>query len=42
MAGAAAQRLVGIDDSYSFVPEDQPGPLAQAIREFVREPVAAR
>lgn len=34
-------RLVGIDDSYSFVPEDQPGPLSEAIREFVREPVAA-
>ena len=34
-------RLVPIDDSYSFVPEDQPGPLAEAIREFVREPVTA-
>jgi pimeloyl-ACP methyl ester carboxylesterase len=31
-------RLVPIDDSYSFVPEDQPGPLAEAIRAFVREP----
>jgi hypothetical protein len=32
---------VPIDDSYSFVPEDQPGPLAEAIREFVHEPVTA-
>jgi pimeloyl-ACP methyl ester carboxylesterase len=28
-------RLVEIPDSYTLVPEDQPGPLAQAIREFV-------
>jgi pimeloyl-ACP methyl ester carboxylesterase len=34
-------RVVPIDDSYSFVPEDQPGPLAEAIQEFVRVPAAA-
>ena len=30
-------RLELIDDAYTFVPEDQPGPLAAAIRRFVRE-----
>ena len=34
-------RLVPIEDSYSFVPEDQPEALASAIAEFVRAPVAA-
>jgi pimeloyl-ACP methyl ester carboxylesterase len=34
-------RLVPIDDSYSFVPEDQPEALAEAIAGFVREAVAA-
>lgn len=29
-------RLELIEDSYSFVPEDQPGPLAELIREFAR------
>jgi pimeloyl-ACP methyl ester carboxylesterase len=31
-------RVEWIDDSYSFVPEDQPGRLAEAIAGFVREP----
>lgn len=30
-------RLVEIADSYTLIPEDQPGPLGGAIREFVRE-----
>jgi pimeloyl-ACP methyl ester carboxylesterase len=30
-------RLVEIADSYTLIPEDQPGPLAAAIRRFVRE-----
>jgi pimeloyl-ACP methyl ester carboxylesterase len=30
-------RLVEIADSYTLIPEDQPGELARAIREFVRE-----
>src|SRR5207302_11326034 len=30
-------RLVEIADSYTLIPEDQPGPLAGAIRGFVRE-----
>ena len=30
-------RLIGVDDSYSFVPEDQPHLLADAIRGFLRE-----
>ena len=30
-------RLVPVDDSYSFVPEDQPHLLAEAIRGFLRE-----
>jgi pimeloyl-ACP methyl ester carboxylesterase len=34
-------RLEAIDDSYTFVSEDQPERLAELIREFVREPVAA-
>jgi len=33
-------RLELIDDSYTFVPIDQPERLAELIREFVREPVA--
>jgi len=33
-------RLELIDDSYTFVPIDQPKRLAGLIREFVREPVA--
>ena len=32
-------RLELIDDSYTFVPEDQPVRLAEAIERFVREPV---
>ena len=28
-------RLVAIDDSYTFVPEDQPRPLAEAIADFI-------
>jgi pimeloyl-ACP methyl ester carboxylesterase len=28
-------RLVEIADSYTLIPEDQPGELARAIREFV-------
>lgn len=35
-------RVVGIDDSYSFVPEDQPEALARAIAAFVRETAPAR
>ena len=34
-------RLVEIDDSRTLIPEDQPAALARAVREFVREPVAA-
>jgi pimeloyl-ACP methyl ester carboxylesterase len=34
-------RLERIEDSYTFVPEDQPERLAELIREFAREPVAA-
>jgi pimeloyl-ACP methyl ester carboxylesterase len=30
-------RLVEIPDSYTLIPEDQPGRLADAIRQFVRE-----
>lgn len=30
-------RLVEIRDSYTLIPEDQPGELARAIREFVRD-----
>jgi len=30
-------RLVEIPDSYTLIPEDQPGKLAHAIREFVRD-----
>jgi pimeloyl-ACP methyl ester carboxylesterase len=33
-------RLELIDDSYTFVPIDQPERLAELIREFVREPLA--
>jgi len=34
-------RVERIDDSRTFVSEDQPGPLIEAIRAFVREPVGA-
>jgi pimeloyl-ACP methyl ester carboxylesterase len=34
-------RLVEVEDSRTFVSEDQPERLAELIREFVREPVAA-
>jgi pimeloyl-ACP methyl ester carboxylesterase len=34
-------RLERIEDSYTFVPEDQPDRLAELIRAFAREPVAA-
>jgi pimeloyl-ACP methyl ester carboxylesterase len=34
-------RLERIEDSYTFVPEDQPERLAQLIAEFAREPVGA-
>jgi pimeloyl-ACP methyl ester carboxylesterase len=34
-------RVELIDDSYSFVPEDQPGRLAELIAGFVREPARA-
>jgi len=30
-------RLIEIPDSYTLIPEDQPGELARAIREFVRQ-----
>jgi pimeloyl-ACP methyl ester carboxylesterase len=30
-------RLMEIPDSYTLIPEDQPGELARAIREFIRE-----
>lgn len=30
-------RLIEIRDSYTLIPEDQPGELARAIREFVRD-----
>jgi pimeloyl-ACP methyl ester carboxylesterase len=32
-------RLVEVADSYTLIPLDQPGRLAQSIREFTREPV---
>jgi pimeloyl-ACP methyl ester carboxylesterase len=35
-------RLELIEDSYTFVPEDQPQKLAQLIGSFVREPAPAR
>lgn len=35
-------RVEWIDDSYSFVPEDQPGRLAELIAGFVREPRGER
>jgi pimeloyl-ACP methyl ester carboxylesterase len=31
-------RLVEIPDSYTLIPLDQPAPLAEAIRQFTREP----
>ena len=31
-------RLVEVEDSYTLIPEDQPGPLARLIREFVPAP----
>ena len=34
-------RLERIEDSWTFVPEDQPERLAQLIAEFAREPVEA-
>jgi pimeloyl-ACP methyl ester carboxylesterase len=30
-------RLIEILDSYTLIPEDQPGELARAIRQFVRD-----
>jgi pimeloyl-ACP methyl ester carboxylesterase len=36
-----AARLEWVDDSYTFVPEDQPGRLAELIAGFVREAVPA-
>ena len=30
-------RLIEIPDSYTFLPEDQPGELARAIRQFIRD-----
>jgi pimeloyl-ACP methyl ester carboxylesterase len=30
-------RLIEIPDSYTYIPEDQPGELARAIRQFVRD-----
>src|SRR5260221_6982813 len=30
-------RFIEIADSYTFIPEDQPGELARAIRQFVRD-----
>jgi pimeloyl-ACP methyl ester carboxylesterase len=30
-------RLIEIPDSYRLIPEDQPGELARAIRQFVRD-----
>ena len=35
-------RMERIDDSFTFVPEDQPERLAKLIAEFAREPAAAR
>ena len=34
-------RLVNVTDSWAFIPEDQPGQLADAITSFVRETAAA-
>ena len=30
-------RLIEVADSYTLIPEDQPGELARAIRQFVRD-----
>jgi pimeloyl-ACP methyl ester carboxylesterase len=30
-------RLIEIPDSYTLIPEDQPGEIARAIRRFVRD-----
>ena len=30
-------RLIEIPDSYTLIPEDQPGELANAIRQFIRD-----
>jgi pimeloyl-ACP methyl ester carboxylesterase len=30
-------RLIEIADSYTLIPEDQPGALARAIRQFIRD-----
>jgi pimeloyl-ACP methyl ester carboxylesterase len=30
-------RLVEIEDSYTLIPEDQPGPLSRAIRHFIND-----
>ena len=35
-------RLIEVPDSYTLIPEDQPGELARAIRQFVRDTPGAR
>ncbi len=35
-------RLVEVPDSYTLIPEDQPGELVRAIREFVRDTTTVR
>ena len=30
-------RLVEVPDSYTLIPEDRPGELARAVRDFVRD-----
>jgi pimeloyl-ACP methyl ester carboxylesterase len=34
-------RLERVEDSYTFVPEDQPQRLADLIRDFARQPASA-
>ena len=40
LAALLDAKLVRVPDSYTFMPEDQPGALAEAINDFVREPAA--
>ena len=44
LAEALAERLPKsrverVEDSYTFIPEDQPDRLAELVRDFAREPV---
>ncbi len=35
--GVPDGRLVELDDCYTLIPEDQPGPLASHMREFIAD-----